>query len=1507
MAQWNLSVDLRGRGQNLAQSLRSNATHARTLGTAVRRTQSDIRSLGRSSNTAAGRVRALGRTANDARGRLNRLGTQASRTARNMRTLTREIREVERRLGALDDDIRIAVRLDDQTGGSTLALRQVQEAAQDTARALRTLRGRAAATAAAFDDLRARALLAAGGLRSFNTAARTADGRLETLHTRTTTLAGAMNGLENNLQGVTGRLGGLRSSLNSSGQSINNTTSNSRRLLVVAGMLGTALLPIAASLTPIAAGLGAAGVAAGFFGVAIAGQVKALTDAAEAQTKYDDAVREHGSTSPEAAKAELEQFRILQKMPPATREAAAAYEHLTTRYQDFSDSLAGDTMPVATKTFGIFSRVLDKTRPLAEGASREVSRFMTIVAGGLETAAFTRFMEDFTTFAVETLARGNAGVVRFSQALNTGEIGGSLREFLAYARANGPAVADTLGELSRALLKLLIAASDVGIGMLTVVNAFARLLNAIPTDMLSALLQVAFAFKAIQLAGLGVAAVAPVMGTLAANTTRFIRAARFGGVASAIAGVTQQLTLMQRASIVLAALTLAVMAIDKLADEAKGAPPDVDRLTTSLKNLGEAGRFTGELQKTFGDMKGLVRSLGELKAQTKGLESLDKILDITPSGGAIDWLTRKVNDLTAGTKSISALQDDFKSLDDAMASLATSGHADLAADRYQQFTQALTDAGYSTKDITALFPQYQAAVAGLKAEQDLTARSMGVFGQQALATKAQLDAQKLSADGLRASIQALNEVNRAALGGQIAFEQAIDDAAEAAKKNAGALTMTGGKLNLNGQKARDAATALQELGTKTDEAAAAAREANAPWSEVSAIYARGRAQIIASAQAMGLEKTQAEQLAQSLLDIPDETSTRIEMDRADALAGLDQVIAKIQATPDAKSITVSALTADAMKLLSDLGYKTQKLPNGQVQVTALTGQAISGLAAVKAARDALEDRTITITTVHRTVENNTLGRPQQGEGNASKFADGGVAHAANGLFVPGYAPRRDTVPAILSPGEGVLVPEAVRKLGTATGLGGPGIIKALNTWARYGTAIGGRGGLMPFANGGTVPGATIPRGYASGGFVYTPTGTRRSPSDVQNRYDETHQPITREDYNKAIRARAGAVDRLRAAEAKLREVRRKKHTAAQLAAAERGVAAARRSLATATETAAKAEARYRHKFSLSDWGKTLKDAVGANNAWENNLQKIARRGGADIISMLRDMGEEGAAMVGALAKASNKQFNEIVANLRKLGPLAKATLQDFTTQLTGSNKAATAFQENLAKLSAQGFGDLAAMLAAQGDDAAMKLAADAVKDKKKAAAADKAAKTNNKQLSGDDLATLIQIIAAVKTSKTGIHDVAAGTGLGEDEIIAIANKASGQIKKSLGARATKFLADLGRANKGLSYANGGIREGIYSTAAGAVTFAEPSTGGEAFIPLGAHKRSRALPVLHEAARRMGVGLTDLASRQVVVVRESGDTFNMTIPAVRTGATAAEISAAFDRQARRARRGGVATR
>jgi hypothetical protein len=69
----------------------------------------------------------------------------------------------------------------------------------------------------------------------------------------------------------------------------------------------------------------------------------------------------------------------------------------------------------------------------------------------------------------------------------------------------------------------------------------------------------------------------------------------------------------------------------------------------------------------------------------------------------------------------------------------------------------------------------------------------------------------------------------------------------------------------------------------------------------------------------------------------------------------------------------------------------------------------------------------------------------------------GPVHMATGGVLPGYAPGRDSVPAMLSPGEGVLVPEAVAALG-------PDFVLRANKTFSGGRVSGGPG----YADGGIV-------------------------------------------------------------------------------------------------------------------------------------------------------------------------------------------------------------------------------------------------------------------------------------------------------------------------------------------------------------------------------------------------------------------------------------------------------
>ncbi|AGT12927.1 tape measure protein [Mycobacterium phage KayaCho] len=73
---------------------------------------------------------------------------------------------------------------------------------------------------------------------------------------------------------------------------------------------------------------------------------------------------------------------------------------------------------------------------------------------------------------------------------------------------------------------------------------------------------------------------------------------------------------------------------------------------------------------------------------------------------------------------------------------------------------------------------------------------------------------------------------------------------------------------------------------------------------------------------------------------------------------------------------------------------------------------------------------------------------------------------ADGMVIPGYAPGHDVVNAVLAPGEGVLIPEAVR------GLGGAAAVYAINSRFRSGLSkrYYADGGVEPHLGTGALPG-----------------------------------------------------------------------------------------------------------------------------------------------------------------------------------------------------------------------------------------------------------------------------------------------------------------------------------------------------------------------------------------------------------------------------------------------------
>jgi hypothetical protein len=719
----------------------------------------------------------------------------------------------------------------------------------------------------------------------------------------------------------------------------------------VTKLIAPAAIPAAASLAPIAAGAGTIAVATLALTAALVPQIGALSDAAEAEKAYEDAVTKSGARSQEAIAAQTAYVQSVSKLPPETRQAAASLGVLKDSYKEWSDSLAGDTMGPVTKGIAILNSLLPKTTGLVKATGAEADRFVTLIGGEMASPGLDRLNTRFTTFAQKTLRNVNDEIVHLLRTSDSGQVGGKASEFMEWARAQGPTVASVLDSVAAALIHVLDGATGVGVGLLQVVEVAARLVSAVPPEAIAAFLQLALALKLTKAAALGMAAGRTALAMFGAQLVamRTAAAATPGTLAAARAAI---LALSRTAKLAIAGtgIGLLIIALTELSQRGRQAPPDVDKLTTSLRTLGATGRVTGEASKAFG------ADLGGLHDKVKSLtdpSNMDKVQQFLV--GWTGWDSTPVKEA----------KENLGAVDDALAGLVKSGQSDLAAAAVKRLTAEYGKGGRDTKEFTSELDGYRSALADAKFEQQLAADSMGLFGNQAQAVQQKLNAQKQSADGLRQSLQALNDVNRQGLGGMIGFEAAIDSAAEAAKKNAGALDMSGGKLNLNSEKARTAATALNDLAAKTDEATASARESGASWETVNGVYSRGRKAFVDSAHAMGLSRTEASRLADQLLKIPDK-KVRVDMNAEDATGDLQRFNAKVKASPGSKSVTLSTLSRAAEQILEGFGLKVKRLPDGSVTVTAKTGTALSGVRSVSAAVAALHDKSITIFTKRTT-------------------------------------------------------------------------------------------------------------------------------------------------------------------------------------------------------------------------------------------------------------------------------------------------------------------------------------------------------------------------------------------------------------------------------------------------------------------------------------------------------------------------------------------------------------
>ncbi|MFD7003356.1 phage tail tape measure protein [Streptomyces mirabilis] len=473
----------------------------------------------------------------------------------------------------------------------------------------------------------------------------------------------------------------------------------------------------------------------------------------------------------------------------------------------------------------------------------------------------------------------------------------------------------------------------------------------------------------------------------------------FAGAGGGIKGLQAafaSLSTGAKVGVAVAAVAGLVLALKELSDIGKKAPANVDRLTTSVGELGRTGKVSGEALRVYG---------ADLKDLTDSLDTLS-------SGAADNGVVRFLDKLSSGfglfaEGDLQKADKQVGTFDQALAGLVTSGHADLAAAAMKRVQAAAAAQGVDFSKVKGKFADYQGALKATSLATQLTADSMGIFGNAAISTQAKLDAEAQAAKGLEESIMALNAVHRAAYDAETAFYQAMADASKAVKDN-------GKTLDIHTDAGRKNRLVLSDLAAKTEEYVDKMNKQHFAADKIDKVYQQGRKNLVDTAKAMGDTTAQAGKLADQLLNFPGAKKLQISVEKKTAEKDINAFNAAVKKAPNSKSVTLSTLSKGAEQILTAFGYKVTHLKNGSVTITTKNGQALSGIQNVAGALNSLNGKTATTYVITKTSTSNAgnvfheSGHYARG-GMVRRYADGGTIEGGSGT--------QDDVPLLAMGGE----------------------------------------------------------------------------------------------------------------------------------------------------------------------------------------------------------------------------------------------------------------------------------------------------------------------------------------------------------------------------------------------------------------------------------------------------------------------------------------------------------
>jgi hypothetical protein len=304
--------------------------------------------------------------------------------------------------------------------------------------------------------------------------------------------------------------------------------------------LGPALLPMlavgASSVVSLGTVLASAGVAAGVFGAVVKSAMTEVGEQATKVTDLNDKIQLYGREAKLAAAAGEDNSKYLKKqadaamelkarlasLPPETRNATTAFIGMKNDWQDFVDHNKPATFNLMASGYKLIGQVIGKLQPFfdmaASAANRLFGRVQGLVAGGFIERLSARAgpaLQTLTSIIINVSSAvgkmaGKFGAVqgqgilewiervtrRWSEWASATDRNQGVNKLMSYISTNGPRVFSTLQNIASAAIHIAQAVSPLAPLSLAIASGLASLVQAIPPNVLTALVAGFIAFNA---------------------------------------------------------------------------------------------------------------------------------------------------------------------------------------------------------------------------------------------------------------------------------------------------------------------------------------------------------------------------------------------------------------------------------------------------------------------------------------------------------------------------------------------------------------------------------------------------------------------------------------------------------------------------------------------------------------------------------------------------------------------------------------------------------------------------------------------------------------------------------------------------------------------------------------------------------------------------------------------------------------------------------------------------